>query len=77
MNHELLVSGGLAVYPGKTVRADVAVDGERIAAVAPSGELRGKRTIDAGGCFVLPGVIDPHTHPVYLDDIGSLSRSAA
>jgi len=77
MTHEMLVSGGLVVYPEKTLRADIAVDGERIAAVAPPGELRGKRTVDAGGCFVLPGAIDPHTHPVYLDDIASLSRSAA
>jgi dihydropyrimidinase len=77
MTHEMLVSGGLVVYPEKTVRADIAVDGERIAAVAPSGGLAAKRTIDAGGCYVLPGVIDPHTHPVYLDDIASLSRSAA
>jgi dihydropyrimidinase len=77
MTHEMLVSGGLVVYPEKTVRADLGIDGERIAAVAPPGELRGKRTIDAAGCYVLPGVIDPHTHPVYLDDIASLSRSAA
>jgi dihydropyrimidinase len=77
MKHDLLVSGGLVVYPEKTLRADVAVDGERIAAVAAPGELSGKRTIDASGCCVLPGLIDPHTHPVYLDDIASLSRSAA
>jgi dihydropyrimidinase len=77
MKHDLLVSGGLVVYPEKTLRADVAVDGERIAAVAAPGELSGKRTIDASGCFVLPGLIDPHTHPVYLDDVASLSRSAA
>jgi dihydropyrimidinase len=77
MTHELVVSGGLVVYPEKTVRADVGVDGERIAAVAAPGELRGKRVLSAAGCYVLPGVIDPHTHPVYLDDIASLSYSAA
>jgi dihydropyrimidinase len=77
MTHDLLVRGGLVVYPEKTLRADVAVDGERIAEVAAPGELTGKRTIDASGCFVLPGLIDPHTHPVYLDDVASLSRSAA
>ena len=37
MTHDILVSGGLVVYPEKTVRADVAVDGERIAAVAEPG----------------------------------------
>ena len=77
MTYDLIVSGGLVVYPERTVRADVAVEGERIAAVGEPGELRGKRTLSAEGCYVLPGVIDPHTHPVYLDDIASLSRSAA
>jgi dihydropyrimidinase len=77
MTHELVVSGGLVVYPERTVRADVGVDGEKIAALAAPGELRGKRTLSAAGCYVLPGVIDPHTHPVYLDDIASLSYSAA
>jgi dihydropyrimidinase len=77
MTYDLLVSGGLVVYPEKTIRADVAVEGERIAALAAPGELAARRTIDAQGCYVLPGVIDPHTHPVYLDDIASLSRSAA
>ncbi len=77
MTHDLVVSGGLLVYPEQTLRADLAVDGERIAAVAEPGRLAGRRTIDASGCYVLPGLIDPHAHPVYLDDIASLSRSAA
>jgi dihydropyrimidinase len=77
MTYDLLVSGGLVVYPEKTVRADVAVEGERVAAVAEPGSLAGRAVLQAEGCYVLPGVIDPHTHPVYLDDIASLSRSAA
>jgi dihydropyrimidinase len=77
MSHELVVSGGLVVYPEKTLRADVGIDGERITELGEPGQVPAKRVIDAAGCYVLPGVIDPHTHPVYLDDIASLSRSAA
>ncbi len=44
-------------------RADVLVAGERIAAVGPDLEADpGARIIDAGGAYVMPGGIDPHTH---------------
>jgi dihydropyrimidinase len=77
MSHELVIAGGRVVYPEKTLRADAGVDAGKIAAVEPPGTLQGKRTIDASGCYVLPGLIDPHTHPVYLDGIADLSRTAA
>jgi N-acyl-D-aspartate/D-glutamate deacylase len=46
---------------------DLAIDGERIAAVEPAGRLsnasaRGARQIDAGGLVASPGFIDVHTH---------------
>jgi dihydropyrimidinase len=77
MSHELVIAGGRVVYPEKTLRADVGVDQGKIAAVEAAGSLQGKRTIDAAGCYVLPGLIDPHTHPVYMDSIADLSRTAA
>ena len=44
----------------------VAVRGSRIAAVGPTAELAGQfeagETVDAGGCAVLPGLIDGHMH---------------
>jgi N-acyl-D-aspartate/D-glutamate deacylase len=42
--------------------ADVAIDGERIAAVAPRIGDKGRREIDARGLTVAPGFIDVHTH---------------
>ena len=33
--------------------------------------------IEAGGCLVLPGAVDVHTHPVYLDDLHGISVTAA
>ncbi len=46
----------------------VAIEGDRIAWVGPERELgiaRAKRTIDAGGRIVMPGLVDPHTHLVF------------
>jgi imidazolonepropionase len=48
----------------------IAVKDGRIAAVGPSEELlrtfRAARLHDARGCFVVPGFVDCHTHPVFV-----------
>ena len=63
MTHDLVIRGG-AVVDGtgaEAVSADVAVEGDRIAAIGKvSG--RGKREIDAAGLVVSPGFVDLHTH---------------
>lgn len=41
---------------------DVAMKGNRIAAVGPLGDARARRTIDATGMVVCPGFVDLHTH---------------
>lgn len=43
-----------------TVKADILIDGERIAKIAP--DLDGNSVADFSGCVVLPGFIDIHTH---------------
>src|SRR6185503_1583124 len=43
-------------------RADVAVEGERIAAVGPQLSGQADRVIDAAGKTVSPGFIDMHSH---------------
>ena len=58
-----LIRGGTVVTADGEARADVLVVGERVAAVGPGLEApTGTEVIDAGGAFVLPGGIDPHTH---------------
>ena len=60
----LLIRGGTVVNADREFRADVLVDGGRIARVAPSidNPPSGTETLDAGGRYVMPGGIDPHTH---------------
>src|SRR6267142_479126 len=64
MAWSLLLRGGSVVdgsgAPAR--RADVAVEGERIAAVAPALAGQADRVIDATGKVVSPGFIDMHSH---------------
>jgi dihydropyrimidinase len=77
MNNKKIISGGLLVYPEKTVAADLVIsDGKILEITAPGGAGDGDK-IDASGCYVFPGLIDPHAHPVYLDKIEDYSRTAA
>jgi dihydroorotase-like cyclic amidohydrolase len=53
------------VTPQGVVRAEVALAGEKIAAIAAAGTLSSKsakRVIEATGHIVMPGGIDPHVH---------------
>ncbi len=42
--------------------ADVALDGDRIAAIGDLGAATAEREIDATGLYVTPGFIDAHSH---------------
>jgi len=62
---DLLVRGGVVVTTEGSTRADIAVQGGRIAAVGPDlGGLAAsaREVVDASGLLVLPGVVDVHTH---------------
>ena len=60
-----LVKGGSVVSTTGATPADVLLDGETIAAVLAPGlgdTFTVDRTVDATGCYVVPGGIDAHTH---------------
>ena len=68
---DLIVRGGQVVTPWGVGEWDVAVEGEKIVAVAQQGALTGDvgNIIDATGKIVVPGGIEPHAHiasPVML-----------
>ncbi|HET7829189.1 MAG TPA: hypothetical protein VFL03_06505, partial [Candidatus Limnocylindrales bacterium] len=47
---------------GELERADVLIEGDRIAAVGPDLSADGAEEIDATGKIVIPGFIDTHRH---------------
>ena len=59
---DLVLAGGrvVDVFTGEVYPGDVAVCGNKIAAVGPS--LTGHDLIDLQGAFVAPGLIDAHVH---------------
>ena len=61
---DLIIRGGQVVSPGGVGDWDVAIQGEKIAALAQQGTLPGDvgRIIDATGKIVVPGGIEPHAH---------------
>lgn len=69
----ILIRGGLVVTDEKSWRADVLCREGLITAVSPNLEPPpGAAVIDAGGQFVMPGGIDPHTH-MQLPVMGTVS----
>ena len=61
--HDIVIRGGrIADGTGSPLRSgDVAIDGDRIAAIGAV-EERGRQEIDADGLLVTPGWVDVHTH---------------
>jgi dihydropyrimidinase len=76
-----VIRNGTVVTADLTYSADVLVDGGKIVAIGPG--LKGDKELDATGCYVMPGGIDPHTHlempfmgTYSSDDFESGTRSA-
>src|SRR6476660_4472853 len=65
---DLVIRGGTIATAEKTFRADVGIEGERIAALGDG--LSAPRVIDASGKLVLPGGVDSHCHIEQLSSMG-------
>jgi dihydroorotase len=82
-DYDLVIRGGTLVGASGRFAADVALAGERIAAiVAPGTRLEATRTLDATGKHVLPGAIDVHSHHrepgfTHKEDIVTATRACA
>jgi cytosine/adenosine deaminase-related metal-dependent hydrolase len=62
----LLIKGGCVLTLDRALgdfeRADVLIEGTRIAAVRPNVDAPGAEVIDAGDSIVMPGFVDTHRH---------------
>ncbi len=77
-SYDVVIKGGVVVGAFGMKKADVGILGEKIISVEPElNSVDAGRVIHASGKYILPGVIDVHTHPVYEDDMGGLSLTAA
>jgi dihydropyrimidinase len=79
---DLVIRNGTLFTSGGPLQNDVGIVGERIAAIEKN--LEGTKEIDAAGCYVLPGGVDPHVHLqmdageyVSADDFASGTVAAA
>jgi dihydropyrimidinase len=57
-----LIKNGTIVNADATTRADLLVDGEKIALIGSDLPANADRTVDATGKWLIPGAIDVHTH---------------
>ena len=76
-----VIRNGTIVTADLTYPADVRIENGRIAQIGPN--LTGDTILDATGCYVMPGGIDPHTHlempfmgTYSADDFDSGTRAA-
>ncbi len=86
MPYDLLIANGTVVTAQGERRADVAIAGDKIAAVGKNlaKKADGARIVDAAGKYVLPGFLDVHVHlelpfmgAVSADDWDTGTRAAA
>jgi dihydroorotase (multifunctional complex type) len=60
---DLVIRNGLVVTPSATIKGGLAVKGEKIIQIGSDEALpKGKTEIDAGGRYIIPGLVDPHVH---------------
>jgi dihydropyrimidinase len=55
-----VIKNGTIVTADLTYKADIKIEGETIVEIGP--DLSGDTVLDASGCYVMPGGIDPHVH---------------
>ena len=55
-----VIKGGTIVTADLSYVADLRIEDGRITEIGP--DLKGDTVLDASGCYVMPGGIDPHTH---------------
>ena len=55
-----VIKNGTIVTHDLTYKSDILIEGSAIAEIGTN--LQGNNELDASGCYIMPGGIDPHTH---------------
>ena len=76
-----VIKGGTVANADRSYKADVRIEGGKIVEIGEN--LKGDTVLDATGCYVMPGGVDPHTHlempfmgTYSSDDFSSGTRAA-
>ena len=71
------ICNGIVVDGNGMKPHDILIEDGHVAALLERQDPTGDATIfDASGCYVFPGFIDAHNHPVYADAMDTFSRAA-
>ncbi|MFT8326275.1 dihydroorotase [Gluconobacter oxydans] len=62
MHYDLIIRGGICVFPWGEAEADIGVRNGKVASLSVGSADEADRVIDARGLHVLPGLIDAHVH---------------
>jgi dihydropyrimidinase len=62
MKYDKVIRNGMVVTPDGVISSDVAISGEKIAAIGPNLSANAVQVIDANDHYVIPGVLDVHVH---------------
>src|SRR5512140_68363 len=57
-----LIKNGRVITAVDDYEADILIEGETVVTIGRKLDIEADKTIDASGCYVIPGGIDPHTH---------------
>src|SRR5829696_1961014 len=80
----VLIKGGRVITAADDYVADIYVENETVSLIGESLDVTADKVIDAAGKYVLPGLVDPHTHldmpfggTTTIDDVESGQTAAA